>query len=998
MNVYFMKNHLLLLILFPFVVSAQLERGLSPLHSESGTSEADRTYAVVVGISDYQDKDIPDLRFADKDALAFAGFMQSPAGGSLDEDHLKVLINEKATAAQFAIALDWLMDVVKENDRAIIYFSGHGDVERKTITQPGYFLCWDAPSRVYMAGGALALPIFQDVVSTLSIQNKAKVIVVTDACHSGKLSGSSVGGAQLTNSNLSRQYANEIKILSCQPDEYSIEGEQWGGGRGAFSYHLLDGLYGMADGNADGTVNLKEISRYLEDRVSEEVNPQHQNPMTLGNVTEKLANVFPELLAKLKAGKKGQMQLFAATESRGIEDNVLTAADTHVVEMYFAFKKSLEDKQFLFAESGRAENDYADFYYKKLSEEPSLEKLHSSMRRNYAAALQDDAQQVMNKWLMTEISELNLTKISQTVKYKSYPRYLERAAELLGSQHYMYPVLKARKLYFEGYLLSLEHTYPDKKQGAAALKKFREALVFQPNMPHAYRSMSMVFGYNMLQPDSMEYYTQLAMDQSPSWVIPATSAAYILSEKYSEFDRSKYYLEKASQIDSNSVIVLNYWGIYYHSIHRYDEAEKYYRKAIQLDSTFTFPYNNLGLTYRVTGRYAEAEGQYKKAIQLDSTDTGSYNNLGFLYQSTKRYAEAEGQYKKAIQLDSTLTAAYNNLGNLYSHVRQYTEAERQYKKVIQLDSTNAEAYNNLGSLYIDIRRYTEAEEQYKKVIQLDSTKSNGYNNLGFVYMRTQQYPEAEAQYKKAIQLDSAYVLSYYNLGKIYIATERYHDAEKYCKKVIQLDSTFAPGYTNLGNVYKATQRYDEAEQQYRKTIQFDSTNTVAYNHLGLLYKNAQRYAEAELQYIKVIELDSTHWAAYANLGVQHQTLLRWEESAYMLQKAIALGPPIGQLVALLGNAYTHMPGRLADAKTALEKGLDMSPDSPDTYIFLAQWSLKMNQQEEAWQYLEQGLEKGIGNEELKPEDLQERPDFEEIRKDARWGELMGKYFPEQNNK
>src|SRR5690606_2384695 len=103
--------------------------------------------------------------------------------------------------------------------------------------------------------------------STISVQNKAKVIMVADACRSGKLSGSSVGGAQITGSNLAKQYANEIKILSCQPDEYSLEGEQWGGGRGAFSYHLLDGLYGMADGNGDQKVNLLEISRYLEDHV-----------------------------------------------------------------------------------------------------------------------------------------------------------------------------------------------------------------------------------------------------------------------------------------------------------------------------------------------------------------------------------------------------------------------------------------------------------------------------------------------------------------------------------------------------------------------------------------------------------------------------------------------------------------------------------------------------------------------------------------------------------
>lgn len=125
-------------------------------HSGEGRGEA---YAVVVGISDYQDKDIPDLRFADKDAEAFANYLRSNAGGNLDNDHMKVLINQQATVAQFAIALDWLMEVVKENDQVILYFSGHGDVEKKTLTQPGFLLCWDAPANVYMAGGAFALPM-----------------------------------------------------------------------------------------------------------------------------------------------------------------------------------------------------------------------------------------------------------------------------------------------------------------------------------------------------------------------------------------------------------------------------------------------------------------------------------------------------------------------------------------------------------------------------------------------------------------------------------------------------------------------------------------------------------------------------------------------------------------------------------------------------------------------------------------------------------------------
>ncbi|MBK9017581.1 MAG: caspase family protein [Saprospiraceae bacterium] len=89
------------------------------------------TRAVVVGISDYQDMGIPDLRFADRDAEAFANWLRSPAGGSVPERNLVLLTNKQATIAQFAKALDGLMETVKEGDLVIIYFSGHGDWGRR---------------------------------------------------------------------------------------------------------------------------------------------------------------------------------------------------------------------------------------------------------------------------------------------------------------------------------------------------------------------------------------------------------------------------------------------------------------------------------------------------------------------------------------------------------------------------------------------------------------------------------------------------------------------------------------------------------------------------------------------------------------------------------------------------------------------------------------------------------------------------------------------------
>ncbi|MBK6996750.1 MAG: hypothetical protein IPH31_18155 [Lewinellaceae bacterium] len=92
-----------------------------------------------------------------------------------------------------------------------------------------------------------------------------------------------------------------------------MEGEQWGGGRGIFSYHLVEGLFGLADRNGDGTVSVGEIDRYLEDKVTAEAAPQTQVPMLLGNKSERLATVNAAILADLKV-ESPRAARFAVTE------------------------------------------------------------------------------------------------------------------------------------------------------------------------------------------------------------------------------------------------------------------------------------------------------------------------------------------------------------------------------------------------------------------------------------------------------------------------------------------------------------------------------------------------------------------------------------------------------------------------------------------------------------------------------------------------------------
>ncbi|MBL7820545.1 MAG: tetratricopeptide repeat protein [Saprospiraceae bacterium] len=792
-----MKHFLIIHALFNVCGLWAQTKGASPLAGTQQPIASKNTYAVVVGISDYQDKDIPDLRFADKDAEAFANYLRSDAGGKLDHDHLKVLINSNATMAQFANALDWLWESCREGDQAIIYFSGHGDVEKKSLTQPGFLLCWDAPARVYMAGGAFALPMLQEVVSTLSVQNKAKVIVITDACRSGTLAGSSVGGAQATASSLAKQFGNEIKIMSCQPNEYSIEGEQWGGGRGAFSYHLLDALYGMADNNKDLWITLQEVGRYLEDHVTNEVAPVSQVPMIVGNRNEHLTSVNEKLLASIKSGKTNQMML-SAIESRGIEEDVLAKLDTTAKITYQLFKTALKNKNFLPVptKAEEPERACAEYYYQQLIKEPKLERLQATMKRNYAAALQDDAQQVMNIWLAADVQQLQC--IGKSINLEQIPQLLDRASTLLGDEHYMHRSLEARKFLFQGINL-LHHVNPDEVLARQCLPLFEKSMELEPQSPLPLHRMCMLYMNQLRNADSAFICAEAARNLAPNWVLPYSDLSGIFCAQ-KKLELAKKALLIAEEIDSVHPYVINQWALLNRLLGK----------------------KELALT--LMNKYKESGGPVYPCW---------YNDYAMIFLESGKFKEAEEEFHKALAMDSTNISVMNNLGSLYNQSRRFDEAEQMLKKVLSFDSTQIVSWNNLGSLYNQTRRFTEAEPIFKRTLRLDSSQYKAWNNLGFLYIQTQRFAEAESALVKSITLDSSYTFSWNNLGGLYILSHRYADAKPIFNKVISLDSMFANPHKHLGMAYFKTGQPEEARKSFLKAISLNSNYSGAM--LGMAY-------------------------------------------------------------------------------------------------------------------------------------------------------------------
>ncbi|MEX2116674.1 MAG: caspase family protein, partial [Bacteroidota bacterium] len=237
-------------------------------------------WAVIVGVSEYGNKGIPSLKYADRDAEALASFLQTPEGGGFDTDHMRVLVNKDATLSNLRDAMiDFLQQAI-DKDLVVIYFAGHGAPD-PTRPQNLYLLTYDTdPSRL----GTTAFPMW-DIQTVVSRQIAAKkVVVLSDACHSGGISVDvATRGLDVTESNPINQYLAELArakegmvvFTASAAGEVSQEFPELG--HGVFTYYLLEGLKGAADANNDLLVTVNEVMGYVEEQVKRKTRGA-QNP------------------------------------------------------------------------------------------------------------------------------------------------------------------------------------------------------------------------------------------------------------------------------------------------------------------------------------------------------------------------------------------------------------------------------------------------------------------------------------------------------------------------------------------------------------------------------------------------------------------------------------------------------------------------------------------------------------------------------------------------
>ncbi len=767
-----------------------------------------QTKAVVIGVSEYQDEYISDLRFAGRDAGVFADYLQSNTTWEVSDEQLRVLIDSTATLAAIQAALAWQQQSIAPGEVAVIYFAGHGDVETDANQESGYLLAHDTPKNNYKLL-ALSVGYLNQHIDTLSARG-AEVILITDACHAGTLAGDQVNGRQLTSGQLIRPQGAELRILSCQPYEKSIEFANLDGGRGAFSYYLLQALDGKADADGNREVDLFELDQYLKEQVRAKTK-RAQHPEVVGDrMTKRIVEVSTD-------GKKANR---LANRQRSLKDFLnasLIASPPKSQVNYKRFATALKRGR-LADYKGKSAFDF----YQLLRADTALTDVQGLFKRQLTVALLDSVQQAIRAYLDTDPTEL-IRREKIDARYAVFPTYLAVASELLGEDDPRYQETIAKKLYFESLVMRLQA----EREGGSdslyvqAVEKITAALDIAPSAAYLHNELGLLQS-TLGQRDAAYYSFGNAMEYAPTWALAINNFASVLKEygPVAQFASCEQYYLKAISLKPNFATAHMNYGNLLVVNDQQEKAEYHLRIARDLGPEFIDAHYNLAICIcDAPGKQAEAIKLFRHVLDQDPDYVIAYNGLGLTFDALELPDSASINYRKAV------VSGFTNYAPSFDRLRALLppqEAVATFKKALAKNPALSSAYLHWALA----EKESSAWLEYLLNAPLTpSGRQSIFTNLGYELYKLQDLRSSEKAFLNALRLDEKKLSNHTDLIGFYSLSGQETKAVKVLKKAFALATP--EELTKLRNDLATNSTYQPLQQlpAYNKLIaKYDTEN------------------------------------------------------------------------------------------------------------------------------------------------------------------------------
>jgi tetratricopeptide (TPR) repeat protein len=194
----------------------------------------------------------------------------------------------------------------------------------------------------------------------------------------------------------------------------------------------------------------------------------------------------------------------------------------------------------------------------------------------------------------------------------------------------------------------------------------------------------------------------------------------------------------------------------------------------------------------------------------------------------------------------------------------------------------------------------------------------------------------------------------------------------------------ASDYLKQGDALYFEYRYEESIESYKKALEIDPEMVEAWLGISKPLRKLKRYEEAIAANDRAIQIQPSNPWGWFGKGYALTDLQKHEEAISAYEKAIQIKPDKHYFWRNKGYALTKL-ARYEEAIFSLEKSLNISPNSSGTFYWKAYYYVVQNQPELAIENLEKAIKLNANYQEI----IRTDPDFDLIREDEHFKQLIG---------
>ncbi len=274
-----------------------------------------------------------------------------------------------------------------------------------------------------------------------------------------------------------------------------------------------------------------------------------------------------------------------------------------------------------------------------------------------------------------------------------------------------------------------------------------------------------------------------------------------------------------------------------------------------------------------------------------------------------------------------LARRYKELAGMYNRGDFVQRAIAEYKKAMEADPGSLFLRIELAELYWRVGRIADAVREAEDVLKVNPDQDDAHRLLAHIYWRNLGEAQGDATARESLQ-----------------------KAIEHFEALARLNPSETETDLVLGRLYRLNNQPEKAEETYKKVLEEEPDSKNAAEELARLYFDQGDYEQA-VELLEKIDDEEMDARLLGTLAYAYTQTSEFDKAVAVYGKALARDPD-NQEVRLSYAEALMDGGRMAAARTELEKILKADPEDGAAHLRLAQLDRREGRFEEARKHLE----------------------------------------------